>query len=256
MDADSPTKVILITSKYLPIVKAKLTVYKKYKHVINERKIFLQHEYEEFDDVAKTVAYQELMAFCSFVESVINAFSVDLYKIITNYKGELLTAHKIRELCLIAFNESQSYRYFKHDYDTFHATVLERIRTTRVYGRGIEKRLYTNWRRLESDWREWVATKIHQKISKRGEMKSTYAWSEIWKVCEKTVDDLGIILSGVEKFYTRVLPVDPNKRKAIFFNFYIVRHILKRISNLEFPCYVEVITLLLTKMLLTIAVYC
>lgn len=220
MNADSPTKVILITSKYIPIVKAKLTVYKKYKHVINERKIFLQHEYEEFDDVAKTVAYQELMAFCLSVESVINAFSVDLYKIITNYKGELLTAHKIRELCLIAFSESQNCLYFKHNYDRLDVSNMsERFWTTRGYWEGIEEELYWKWRRLERperDWREWVATKIHQKISKRGEMKSTYAWSEIWKVCEKTVDDLGIILSGLEKFHTRVLPVDQNKGKAFF----------------------------------------
>lgn len=39
-------------------------------------------------------------------------------------------------------------------------------------------------------------------------MKSIYVWSEIWKVCEKIVDDLGIILSGLEKFYIRVFLVD------------------------------------------------
>lgn len=198
-DGDNPTKVILITSKSLPIVKAKLMVYKKYKHIINERKIFLQHAYEEFDDVAKMVVYHRLMAFCSSVESVINAFSVDLCKNISDYVGKPLTANKIKQMCLKAFNES-------------------RLRT------GINSRLYFmlmesfeitegDWRYWR-DWRKWVATKIHQKISRKGEMKCTDAWSEIWNACRKTVDDLGIILSGLEEFRTRVLPVDQNKRKT------------------------------------------
>lgn len=109
MDGDNPSKIILISCKSLKIVKAKLRVYKKYKHTINERKLFLQHEYEEFDDVAKMVAYQKLKSFCSYVESVKNAFSVDLYKIITDYVGKPLTASKIKEMCIKAFHE----RYLK-----------------------------------------------------------------------------------------------------------------------------------------------
>lgn len=221
VDADNTTKVILITCKFLPIVKAKLTVYKKYKHVINEKKLFLKHEYEEFDDVAKMVAYHELMAFCSSVESVINAISVDLYKFITDYKGKPLTAHKIRELCLKAFNESQ--HYFKHPYNrSFRNSMFETFNISGKYWGGVLERNaifahFTRLQRTERDWRKWVATKIYQKISKKGEMKCTDAWSEIWNVCEKTVGDLGIILSELEEFHTRVLPVDQNKRKATFF---------------------------------------
>lgn len=46
------------------------------------------------------------MVFCLFVELVINVFLGDFYKIIINYKGELLIVYKIRELCLIVFSES------------------------------------------------------------------------------------------------------------------------------------------------------
>lgn len=206
MNADSPTKVILITSKYIPIVKAKLTVYKKYKHVINEKKIFLQHEHEEFDDVAKLIAYQKVTEFCSSVESVKNAFSVDLYKIVTDYFGKPLTANKIREMCLEAFNESE-HPWDLEDQRSFSPKKLPILLSH------------------EKDWREWVATKIHLKISKKGEMECTDAWTDIWNACKKTVEDLGTILSGLEEFRTRVLPVDQNKGKTNVS--YILLHLLK-----------------------------
>lgn len=97
------SRVILIKSKSLPVVDAKLLVYKKYKHVINKRKIILQHEYEEYDDVAKFIAYQLLSSFCTFVESVINAFTMDLRRIISDIPDELMTVEKIRQLCLEVF---------------------------------------------------------------------------------------------------------------------------------------------------------
>lgn len=99
MNEEYLTRVILITSKSLPVVDAKLLVYKKYKHVINRRKIILQHEYEDFDDVAKCIAYQILSSFCTFVESVINAFTMDLHTIISDYPVESLTVEKIKGLC-------------------------------------------------------------------------------------------------------------------------------------------------------------
>lgn len=219
MDDDNPTKVILITSKSLPIVKAKLTVYKKYKNVINARKIFLHHEYEEFDDVAKMVAHQKVVAFCSFVESVIHSLSVDLYKIITDYVGKSLTAEHIQKMCLKAFHESQHRMHFK-PYGFRFTGMLQNfeidgslVLATHEPEEMLRTCIGLN-RRPKRDWREWVAIKIHQKISKKGEIKCTDARSAIWKVCQKTVDDLMIILSGLEEFHTRVLPVDHKKRKA------------------------------------------
>lgn len=103
MDEDYLTRVILINSKYLPVVDAKLMVYKKYKHVINKGKIILQHGYEDFDDVAKFIAYQMLSSYCTFVESVINAFTMDLPKIISDYPDEDLTPEEITQMCLQVF---------------------------------------------------------------------------------------------------------------------------------------------------------
>lgn len=104
MNEDNLTRVILIKSKFLPVVDAKLLVYKKYKHVINQRKIILKHEYEEFDDVAKFIAYQMLSLYCTSVESVIIGFTMDLPKIMSYYSVELLTVGKIKQICLEVFD--------------------------------------------------------------------------------------------------------------------------------------------------------
>lgn len=52
----------------------------------------------------------------------------------------------------------------------------------------------------EKDWREWVVIKIYLKILKKGEMECIDVWIDIWNVCKKIVEDLGIILSGLEEF--------------------------------------------------------
>lgn len=99
MNEDNFTRVILIKGNSLPVVDAKLIVYKKYEHVINKQNIILQHEYEEFNDVAKFIAYQMISLYCTFVESVINAFTMDLHTIISDYPVESLSVEKIKRLC-------------------------------------------------------------------------------------------------------------------------------------------------------------
>lgn len=105
MNEDYLTRVILIKSKCVPKDDAKLTVFSNFKHVINKRQpvIILQHENDEFNDVAKFIAYQMLSQFCTFIESVINAFTIDLPKIISDYPEKLLTVEKIHHLCLEVF---------------------------------------------------------------------------------------------------------------------------------------------------------
>lgn len=103
MNDDYLTRVILIKKTYLQKVDEKLIVYEKFKHVINKRNIILKHEDDQFDDVAKSIAYQMLSSFCTFVESVINAFTMDLPKIISDCPVEFLTVEKIKQFCLEVF---------------------------------------------------------------------------------------------------------------------------------------------------------
>lgn len=104
LNEDNIVKVILIKSESLSIIEAKLIVYRKFKHFINNRKVLLQHVLEDFDEVAKMSTYERLSSFCVFVESVINTFTVDLYMTINeSIFDKLLTPEKLREQCYEVF---------------------------------------------------------------------------------------------------------------------------------------------------------
>lgn len=107
MEKDTRVAVMLIRSEFLPVVSSKLLVYKNFKHVITEKKIFLQHEYEEFDNVAKLIAFRILSLFCSSIESVIHAFTIALCeKIMTDDPTKMLTAKQIKDLCSGVFQRT------------------------------------------------------------------------------------------------------------------------------------------------------
>lgn len=110
-EEDTRIRVMLIRSKSLPVVSAKLIVYKNFKHVINEKGVFLQHEYDGIDDVAKLIAYRVILSFCSSVESLVNAFTADLPKSMADYFNEPLTAKQIRIICSDVL-ENTGYKLF------------------------------------------------------------------------------------------------------------------------------------------------
>lgn len=124
MNEDNFTRVILIKGNSLPVVDAKLIVYKKYEHVINKQKIILQHEYEEFDDVAKFIAYQMISLYCTFVESVITAFTMDLPKMISEYPVESLTVGKIKQICLQVFERIEDKDVPSMDSNRYTAIII------------------------------------------------------------------------------------------------------------------------------------
>lgn len=58
-----------------------------------------------------------------------------------------------------------------------------------------------------------MADEIGRNIMRKGEPICHDAWVDIKNFCQKTVQDLNVILSELEEFQTCVLPVDQNKRK-------------------------------------------
>lgn len=105
-DDDNCIKVMLISSDSIPVVSAKLLAYKNFKRVINEKEIYLQHEYEDFDDVAKLIAYNIVSSFCLSLDSVINAFTNDLYKIMFDKYDKPLKAMQIEQMCRDVFKRT------------------------------------------------------------------------------------------------------------------------------------------------------
>lgn len=177
---DKRIKVMLIRSQFLPVIPSKRLVYKSFKHEINEEEIYLQHEYEDFDDVAKLIAYRLLSSFCSSLESIIYGLTTDLHENMSDEFDKLLTAEEIKEIC----------------WNTF------------------KKMTYKSFGQRTTSFRYWSYAFVQFITSKLSEEKldGADAWKEIQWACRETVEDFKFILSDLEKFQSNELQVDQKKR--------------------------------------------
>lgn len=105
-DEDNCINVMLISSDSIPVVSAKLIAYKNFKRVINEKEIYLQHVYEDFDNVAKLIAYNIVSSFCLSLDSKIHTFTNDLHKIMFDNYDKSLDRQQIREMCIDVFERT------------------------------------------------------------------------------------------------------------------------------------------------------
>lgn len=62
----------MIHSKSLRVIEAKLRVYREYKTVIDSGKIFLQHVYDDFEEISKLSAHSKMTWLCSVVKTLRN----------------------------------------------------------------------------------------------------------------------------------------------------------------------------------------
>lgn len=62
----------MIHSKSLRVIEAKLKVYKEYKTVIDSGKIFLQHVYDDNEEISKLSAHSKMTWLCSVVQHLRN----------------------------------------------------------------------------------------------------------------------------------------------------------------------------------------
>lgn len=81
-----------------------MAVYRNYKHLIIQRNIWLQHEYDEFDEVAKLIAYERLSSICVSIELLINVFTIGLSRINSEPIGKQSTTEDIKTVCNKTFN--------------------------------------------------------------------------------------------------------------------------------------------------------
>lgn len=69
---ENQVRVILIHSKSLRVIEAKLRVYREYKSVIDSGKIFLHHVYDDFEEISKLSAHSKMTWLCSVVQTLRN----------------------------------------------------------------------------------------------------------------------------------------------------------------------------------------
>lgn len=126
MPKDNCIRVILIRSGSIPVVSSKLIAYKTFRRAINENEIYLHHEYEDFDDIAKLIANNIVSSFCLYLDLVIHAIHNDLHKIMFYNYDKPLKATEIRQMCSDVFNR------IAHKYKPFGSTKTWRYLSVNI----------------------------------------------------------------------------------------------------------------------------
>lgn len=91
---ENQVRVILIHSKSLRVIEAKLEVYREYKTVIDSGKIFLQHVYDDYEEISKLSAHSKMTWLCSVVQTLRNHLDC-LNTILEGDMGRVLTEENI-----------------------------------------------------------------------------------------------------------------------------------------------------------------
>lgn len=93
-------RIILIKSDSLPIVEAKLEVYKVFKSHIDSKNILLHHEFEEYNEIAKLSFHRKMSLFCEKIQDLSSSIPiVNLTTIINEAEDRALTMANIKQLC-------------------------------------------------------------------------------------------------------------------------------------------------------------
>lgn len=65
------------------------------------------------------------------------------------------------------------------------------------------------------DWSSYAARFIYRQIGEQGNQLSDDPVQKINNICQKTVEDLRVILNDMEEFQSKIVPEDQNKRKLV-----------------------------------------
>lgn len=96
-------KVILVHSKSLRVIETKLRVYREYEGLFRSKMLHIQHEYDDFDEIAKKSANAKAMSFQRTIQSLIQSIPYEeLFSIIDEASKKAYSRENIRNIC---FNE-------------------------------------------------------------------------------------------------------------------------------------------------------
>nr|XP_034310800.1 uncharacterized protein LOC105335643 isoform X1 [Crassostrea gigas] len=97
-------KVILVHSKSLRVVETKLRVYKEYEMLFRSKTLQLQHEYEDFDEIAKKSANAKVSLFQRIIHSLLESIpSKKLANIVSKAAEHSFTQFNFRDICYNEF---------------------------------------------------------------------------------------------------------------------------------------------------------
>lgn len=128
-------KVILIKGGFHSVLQAKKKAYQKYKQFFNFERFHLQHESEEYTEVAKLSAHQKVVSYKQFVESVRDSIPLEnIEKIVKEAVNRALSKESITELCFDAViqesGNTKSDPYYCRSSSTINRLKQELMRKT------------------------------------------------------------------------------------------------------------------------------
>lgn len=92
--------VILVHSDSLNVVDAKLAVYREYASIIDLKKTYIHHSFDEFDDIFKFCAGRKLSSYYDRVKSLKRSLERDAHhEVVTEAFSICVTRDKVREIC-------------------------------------------------------------------------------------------------------------------------------------------------------------
>lgn len=103
---------ILIKGSFLSVLETKKKVYQKYKQFFNFERFHLQHESEQYTEVAKLSAHQKVVSYKQFVESVRDSIPLsNIEDIVKTAVNRALSKESITELCFDAVIQESGNTY-------------------------------------------------------------------------------------------------------------------------------------------------
>lgn len=99
-------KVILVHSKSLRVVETKLRVFREYASLFGSKSkmLHLQHDNEEYDEIAKKSAKAKVSSFQRTIHSLIQSISsVDIFSIVSKAVDQALSRRNVNGICLSEF---------------------------------------------------------------------------------------------------------------------------------------------------------
>lgn len=84
-DQKDPVKVILVHSKSMRVIEAKLKVYREYKTVIDSSNLFLQHVYDDVEEISKLSVHNKL----TWLSDAVKTFRKNLKYLNTILKSDM-----------------------------------------------------------------------------------------------------------------------------------------------------------------------
>lgn len=99
-DGKDVVRTILIESDSLPVIETKLAVYKEFKQHVDSKNIFLQHVFEDYDEIVKLSALHKISWFSILVEKLSKSVPTDnIRDIVETAVNDSITQANVNYIC-------------------------------------------------------------------------------------------------------------------------------------------------------------